>query len=620
MFLYCSSILPIFYVTICLFNLEHGSASELLRDMKSSKSSFGRRQLDLQQTFWNYKPVTDVSDIAAIDLDQKSIELNLDLGNEGGANGYENAESIYQSGVHSSVVAKITLDNPLLRAAPEETSVVIGVSENGREIYGRVFKTADEGTKEVHIKYDGEEINEDICIAGNRPGTLPKLDACFETSGNIMIGTNPSLSYKYNPATDTYNDRSFQQLSKSKNLFVRSFLEYMKYAEYYGETDYAHQYLEAAFSRSTTKSFKFGKTDFSSYTTVGLQSTIEKGTLTMNLWMYVIYQMSEAVRSCTEECTSEACYYNSIPSWDSAAAMYIGSLGSDQNNGYLLYGLANDLCATFRTCGDYDNFGDDITDIDNGGKSTGIAKVNYEIFKLFNAGQEKLKNGQCTDVAKIKERIVKQMTVPLVQGVLEYAYDIDILENESEMSESIGAVYTAAILPLIHFCNENDAKLLYAQMRAGRDLSKTNYDKVREAVENNYSCLGITCNDIGGLFDDEDRVYLTAAGPCNQEQIDNRGITDLQGGMLFDDDEKSNSSRKHHHHSAMIIIFWMVIFTLACSLLYKKKSSNTIHQSPHYNSVFPNGLTGNGLTLNNASFSSSSSNRKDDRVFDVRID
>ena len=37
---------------------------------------------------------------------------------------------------------------------------------------------------------------------------------------------------------------------------------------------------------------------------------------------------------------------------------------------------------------------------------------------------------------------------------------------------------------------------------------------MKHAFERNYGCMGITCEDVGGLYNDADETYLDNAGPC----------------------------------------------------------------------------------------------------------
>lgn len=65
---------------------------------------------------------------------------------------------------------------------------------------------------------------------------------------------------------------------------------------------------------------------------------------------------------------------------------------------------------------------------------------------------------------------------------------------------------------MVHFCNKDDAEIIENHMSVGS--KQTDYAEVRKALINNYQCLGITCQDVGGMFDEMTRDYFTDAEPC----------------------------------------------------------------------------------------------------------
>ena len=87
-----------------------------------------------------------------------------------------------------------------------------------------------------------------------------------------------------------------------------------------------------------------------------------------------------------------------------------------------------------------------------------------------------------------------------------------------------GATYAAALLPLLHYCDSssgrNAAAIVAEQMALGS--ASTNFVKVKNAVEQSYQCLGITCVEVGGLWDGSASAgagdYFIAAAPCVDSQ------------------------------------------------------------------------------------------------------
>ena len=143
-----------------------------------------------------------------------------------------------------------------------------------------------------------------------------------------------------------------------------------------------------------------------------------------------------------------------------------------------------------------------------------MAAVNSEIYKNFRMGKQDLLVGNCDAVRANVKRITELMTVPLIQGAIRYAYIMDKENDTLEKSEAEGATFAAAVLPLLHACNSEDAGIVYNNMRVGNGGS-AGFKVVKSAFEKNYGCLGITCADVGGLVDPVTKGYLSEAEPCD---------------------------------------------------------------------------------------------------------
>lgn len=103
------------------------------------------------------------------------------------------------------------------------------------------------------------------------------------------------------------------------------------------------------------------------------------------------------------------------------------------------------------------------------------------------------------------------MYIPFIQGTIRYAYKMDKLSGgEKEASE--GAVFAAAVLPRIHAADPAAAKTIYDSMKVG--ATKTTSSDVKKAFESVYPALGITCADVGGLFNEATRDYYSGMDPC----------------------------------------------------------------------------------------------------------
>lgn len=194
----------------------------------------------------------------------------------------------------------------------------------------------------------------------------------------------------------------------------------------------------------------------------------------------------------------------SLKKWDSAVAFYTGSLqGQDgRREGLLTYQLANDRCKEFRTCGE------------NGDLTTGISYVNSEVMELFKLGQKSLQQSDCTGAEDMKKAIVQLMLIPMIQSTLKYAYDQSNGLDTSEAAEAAGATFTGAVLPYIHFCDADDAQIIYEHMKVGHEIPP-DFSIVKSKLEKYYqACLGISCSDVGGIWDSSQQAYVDDGEPC----------------------------------------------------------------------------------------------------------
>ena len=90
--------------------------------------------------------------------------------------------------------------------------------------------------------------------------------------------------------------------------------------------------------------------------------------------------------------------------------------------------------------------------------------------------------------------------------------------------------FSAAILPWISLCDAD----VGATLLANADISSATapmsdgYVAVKTQLESVYECMGITCEQVGGLVDDSG-AYLTGFEPC----VDG-GSTATTGGVFAD--------------------------------------------------------------------------------------
>ena len=225
----------------------------------------------------------------------------------------------------------------------------------------------------------------------------------------------------------------------------------------------------------------------------------KKGAAYMNTAMYVIRELEDALDDCAVSFAKRN--DDAVHALDEAVAFYTGSLeGTDgSGDGVQMYALADKRCENFRTCGE------------NGDQTVGGSKVNMEIFREFDRMQQNLNIGDCGNARKNKEAIEQKMFVPLVQGTLRYAWKQEYEKNSAgEKEEAEGATFAAAVLPVVAKCNEEDAAVIFNEMKPGGGFD-VDFGAVKRAFERNYDCMGLKCEDIGGLWHDANESYMENA-------------------------------------------------------------------------------------------------------------
>ena len=488
--------------------------------MSATAATSLRRRLSFQK-ITGYEPGTQVTDHAAIDLDQRAIESFLAEQTE---SSFAKARNVYASGAHSKSVATVTLTTGGLTSALADDTPISGISVDGQEVTGIAYGSFDAGATEIQIQYSTTDIQDSYvgCRVGAVAGTeYAMTSGCFNTTGTLTInGDANTYDYEYDVDANNSNERHIAGFSTSANdkMFVNSnkcpgcpYAEFVKYQSYYDDVNYADTWATAAFSGGTTS---FGNSavnvDFSQYTLTGRAECAKKGTAYMNVYMYVIREMEDAIDDCDVNILNNE---EPVHAWDEAVAFYSGSLEGEtgSSDGKLLYRLAEKRCQNFKTCGIY---GDAIE---------GTSKVNYDIFDQFALGQSRIVRGSCPDVRPVVQRITALMAVPLIQGTLRYAYKVDRLQG-AEKEKAEGAVFAAAVLPRLSACSESDAQTVFNNMKVG--ASSTDFLAVKAAFENNYECMEITCADVGGLYDSSVNAYYEDAGPCADPNAESDSSSD----------------------------------------------------------------------------------------------
>jgi hypothetical protein len=454
-----------------------------------------------------YSPRSKVTDHNAIDLDQAAMEAELARKT---AAGFTSAKAIYEQGGNSKSYATFTV--PGTDTAGSQTPAfttsheVTGTSSMG-PAYGTVKSAAAAGATSLKVTYRTTTVQASYnghCQVGAL--TSPTTKGCFGATDVITVGgTSITPTAVVNQAGRTLQGFASASTTNSK-MYTKSdscpgcpYETYVKFYDYFGDLDYADKYVTAALDGKVADFSNMGVMDYSATTQgnsySGRVDAAKKGTAYMNTWMYVIREFEDAIDDC--QTSSIDNNYDSAHAWDEGVAFYTGSLEGTAvggSGGKMIYALAEKRCKNFGTCGVL------------GAATTGISKVNIELFAKFSLAQNYLYMGQCSLVRPVLKEIISLMTIPLIQGTLRYAYKLSVMDASTNPAtgdtrlkeEAEGATFAAAMLPLLHACSADDANTVYSNMKPGASMAMDK-DAVKAALEANYGCMGVTCAHVGAL-------------------------------------------------------------------------------------------------------------------------
>jgi hypothetical protein len=443
-----------------------------------------------------YAPGSDVTQHNALDLDQKELEEHLKA--DGGPD-FVAAGKIYNLGANSGGYAQMTL--PALAADVAKKAEV--TQADNANAAGKVKSAAAGGDTTLKVSYGS------TCKEGG--AATPDVTGCFTTAGAVTaggadLGTPTALTNKY---------RNLAGFSTAAGAKMKGQAHYEKYKAYYKAEDYGHQFVTSALE---------GTGDFAGQEDVARVEGTKKGSVYLNVWMYVIREFEDAIADCKAGCID--CNDDPVHAWDEGVAFYTGTLeGTDgSGSGKMLYALAEKRCKNYATCGSAEKVEDRVS---------GNAQVNIELFKLFNKGRDLLQAGTCAEVRPLLDQIVPLMTVPQLQGPMRYAYKVAELGQNGPKERAEGAVFAAAILPQLHACDAEVAKLIEKNMKmnAGSPMGD-GWEKVYKALQSTYPCLGISCAHVGGLYLGADTVYYPKFDPCVDKPAEDAGVS---VGSCYDD-------------------------------------------------------------------------------------
>jgi len=271
------------------------------------------------------------------------------------------------------------------------------------------------------------------------------------------------------------------------------------YEAYYDE-GYASDWVEAAL-----KGEEYGGNDFGNFDMetpcVGQQEAAKKGTAYLGGFLQLNQLMEKASRRIEEGCIIQSpdngCL-EAIMIWNEAAAFFVGSLEGPQGfgSGYQLFALGDKRCTNYQNCGPIRFSG------------TGIAKTNIVIIALLQKGVALVNSGDLDGLQKCIKEINNQILVTFIQGTLRYAHKLG--ERGSNLAKELGegATFAAAALPQLWAINTKAASEVKKMFKIGAgskaSKGKLNFKKVRMAFMCNYPEMGISCSEVGTLYDTAD--------------------------------------------------------------------------------------------------------------------
>ena len=242
---------------------------------------------------------------AAIDGDQAAFESLLAKRTE---ESFDTAKQIYLEGGFSKYYAQIVLQTPLAGSIGKGAKIH-GKNDNDMTITGKALDDYSSGVTEIRVQYDTTDDQDTYvqCQVGAlSEAGLENTVGCFAANGNLKIdGTK--YGYRYNPLVDNNNARTIAGFSTGamKKMYTDCpgcpYVDYEMFYNYYGEFDYANQWVLSALDGSST-SFSNGNADFSKFSLVGREEAAKKGTAYMNIFMYVIREFEDALDDCKENC------------------------------------------------------------------------------------------------------------------------------------------------------------------------------------------------------------------------------------------------------------------------------------------------------------------------------
>jgi len=204
--------------------------------------------------------------------------------------------------------------------------------------------------------------------------------------------------------------------------------------------------------------------------------------IVMHVWMSSVNGVFNAMKHCKEYDAEAA-----IAALDIAVALWIGAGQEEGSNekGHLLYNMAENAGERF-------------------GQDVGETEVNRRVMDGFVEIQMALQGGSCEESSNQNLRyaalrstvywLTGIMTVPLVQNLIHHIVNI-----ENEGGSNMVELYALGVIPRVSTCDPRTYNRLLT-LDVLNDLLVEDEDEAIKAIQDAYSCLGLTCNDVGSYM------------------------------------------------------------------------------------------------------------------------
>ena len=260
--------------------------------------------------------------------------------------------------------------------------------------------------------------------------------------------------------------------------------DHQLFAAYYESNDYAANFVSASLE---------SKAPFLSLTTKMRSELTMKGVVLQSVTMGVVNSLHSAVDACLEPPAAASKNLDSPSFVDLAWAMFSAKKAQ--------IALGEKRCPQFDTC-----------------KAVGPPQdsksiVNFHLLGYFQAALTHSRGGKCWLLQQQVDLIVSSLTIPVIQGMLREAYEVDpradgVADGLVEVCEGWG--FAAAVLPRIARCNATAGDIINANMNTVPFIASTaagvkgvymkdGFQAVVDAVESTFECLGIQCSDVKSM-------------------------------------------------------------------------------------------------------------------------